>query len=176
MTADDDLFAVDLAGDAVSHQVFHLRVAFLVAECSPLCLGHHGLGHGVGIMFLQAGGQTEHLRLILPAEGDDLGHFGRCVGQGAGLVEQNGVCHGDRLHKPPAFHQQLMGAGLLHGGEHCDGHGQLQRTGEVHHQHGQRLVHISGQQPDQSGSAQTVGHQTVCQVSGFALSGGFQLL
>ena len=45
------------------HQVLHLGVALLVAQAPAAGLLHHGVGHGVGEVLLQAGGQPEHLLL-----------------------------------------------------------------------------------------------------------------
>ena len=53
-----DLFAVYHAGDAVGHDVLHLRVVLLVGQAPALGLLHHGGGHGVGIVLLQTRRQT----------------------------------------------------------------------------------------------------------------------
>ena len=68
-----------------------------------------------------------------------------------------------------------MAGALPHGGQHRDGDGQLQRAGEVHHQHRQRLGDVAGQQIGQRRAAQRIGHQTVGQTGGLVLGGGFQL-
>ena len=62
MAADDHLLTAHAAGDAVCHDVLHLGVHLLVGDAALLGGTHHGVGHGVGEVLLQAGGQTEHLR------------------------------------------------------------------------------------------------------------------
>ena len=127
-------------------------------------------------MLLQAGGKPEHFRLVVSAEGDDRRHGGRRIGQCAGLVEHNGVRLGHRLQKASALDGDVIAAALPHGGQHRNGDGQLQGTGEVHHQHRQHFRHIPGQKIGQRRAAQRIGHQSVRHPGGFVLGGGFQLL
>ena len=123
--ADDDLLALHHAGDAVGHHILHLRMVLLVGEPVPLCLRHHGVCHGMGVMLLQAGGKAQHFRLIVSAEGDDRRHGGCRIGQRAGLVEHNGVRLGHRLQKASALDGDVIAAALPHGGQHRNGDGQL---------------------------------------------------
>ena len=67
---------------------------------------HHGIGHGVGEMFLQTGGQPQHLPFILTTEGDHLCHLGASMGQGAGLVKYNGISSGYCLQEFALISQQ----------------------------------------------------------------------
>ena len=89
--ADQHRFALDHAGNAVSHHVLHLRMVLLVGKTPQLGFLHHGVGHGVGIVLLKTRSQPQHIRLLVVTEGDDLGHLGGGVGEGAGLVEHDGV-------------------------------------------------------------------------------------
>ena len=175
-TSDDDLLALHHAGDAVGHHILHLRMVLLVGEPVPLCLRHHGVCHGMGVMLLQTGGKAQHFRLVVSAEGDDRRHGGRRIGQRAGLVEHNGVRLGHRLQKASALDGDVIAAALPHGGQHRDGDGQLQGAGEVHHQHRQHFRHVPGQQIGQRRAAQRIGHQSVRHPGGLVLGGGFQLL
>ncbi len=162
--ANDDPPAVYRAGDAVGHQVLHLGVHLLVGQ-APLLGGlNHGVGHGVGEVLLQAGGQAEHFRLLVPTEGDHLGHHGAGMGQGTRLVKDDGVRLGHGLQVFSALHGHMEAAGLAHGGENRQGHGQFQSAGEVHHQHGQGTGDIAGEQIDQGAPRQRVGHQLVGQM------------
>ena len=173
--ADEDLFPLHHAGDAVGHYILHLGVVLLVGQTSGPGLLHHGVGHGVGIVLLQAGGQPQHLLGVTAAEGHDLRHPGGGIGQGAGLVKNNGVRLGHGLHEPPALDGDMVLAALPHGGQHRNGNGQLQGAGEVHHQHRQGLGDIPGQQIRQRRAAQGIGYQAVRQPGGPVLGGGFQL-
>ena len=145
-------------------------------ESAHAGLLHHGVGHGVGIVLLQAGRQPEHLRLVPAAEGHHRRHLRRRVGQRTRLVEDHRVRRGHRLEEAPAAHGDVPAAALPHGREHRNGHRQLQRAGEVHHQHRQRLLDIAGQQVDQRRAAQRIGHQAIRQPRRPILCRGFQLL
>ena len=176
VAADDHLFPVHPAGDAVGHHVLHFGVPLLVAEV-PLPGGvHHGVGHGVGVVLFETGGQPQHLVLGVPAEGHHQGQAGHGVGQGAGLVKDDGLRLGGGLQELAALHPDAALAALPHGGEDGDGHGELQRAGEVHHQNGQGLGGIPGQKISQRRGPQAPGDKPIRQVGGLVLRGGFQLL
>ena len=175
LTADDDLFTADAAGHAVRDDVIHLGVALLMPQTAALGLGHDGLRHGVGVVLLQARGQTQHLRLIPAAEGDDLRHARHGVGQRAGLVEHEGLRLRNGLKEAPALDGDMIGAGLLHRGQHRDGHGQLQRAGEIDHQHGQRAHGVARDKPYERRRAEAVGHKAVRQMRRVALRAGLEL-
>ena len=133
--ADDSPLAPDLGGDAVGHHVFHFAVHLPVVQ-APLPGGaHHGVCHRVGEMLLQAGGHAQHFPLILSPEGYDLPHRGAGVGEGAGLVKDHGVRAAQNLHVLAALDRDLVVAGLPHGREDAQGHGELQGAGKIHHQH-----------------------------------------
>ena len=76
------------------HQILHLRMIFLVSQSAALRFLHNSIGHGVRIVFFQAGGKAEHFRLIMSAEGNNLCHLRRGIGQCAGLVEHDGIRFG----------------------------------------------------------------------------------
>ena len=63
----------------------------------------------------------------------------RGVGERAGLVEDDGIRVRDRFDEASALDGDMMRAALAHRGEHGNRHGQLQRAGEIHHQHGEHL-------------------------------------
>ena len=160
----------------MGHHILHLRMVLLVGEPVPLCLRHHGVCHGMGVMLLQTGGKSQHFRLVVSAEGDDRRHGGRRIGQRAGLVEHDSVRLGHRLQKASALDGDVIATALPHGGQHRDGDGQLQGAGEVHHQHREHFRHVPGQQIRQHRAAQRIGHQSVRHPGRLVLGGGFQLL
>ena len=174
--ADAHLLPIHRAGDAVGHQVFHLGVALLVVQPPAAGFLHHGVGHGVGEVLLQAGGQTEHLRLLHAIEGNDLGHPGAGVSEGAGLVKDDGVRFGHGFQELAAFDGDMLPSRLPHGGEHGQGHGQLQGAGEVHHEHRQGPGHVPGEGQAQQAPGEGVGHQLVRQAGCLGLGGGLHLL
>ena len=88
-------------------------------------------------MFFQTGGKTQHFRFFLSVEGDDAGHPGAGMGEGAGLVKDNSIRTGHSLQELASLDRDVLPPRLPHGREYRQGHGQLQGTGEVHHEHRQ---------------------------------------
>ena len=174
--ADEDPLPIDGAGDAVGHQIFHLGVVLLVTQASALRLLHHGVGHGMGEVLLQAGGQPQHFGFLLGAERYHLSHPGAGVGQGAGLVKDDGIGSRHSLQEFAALDGDVGASRLPHGGEDGQRHGQLQRTGEVHHQHRQGSCHIPSKGKTQQAPGKGIGHQLVRQIGGLALSLRLHLL
>ena len=97
------------------------------------------------------------------------------MGQGARFVKYDRVRPGNRFQILAALYRDAAVSGLPHGGKDRQRHGQLQRAGEVHHQHGQGAVDIPGQQPGGGAARQGVGHQLVRQVCRPVLRQGLQL-
>ena len=97
--ADQDFFAVYLAGDPVRHKIFDPGMVFVMFQAALLCLFHHGIGYGMREMLLKACGQPEHFTLVITAKGDDLRHLRAGVCQSSRLIEYDdiGGCH--RLQK-----------------------------------------------------------------------------
>ena len=174
--ADDDLLLAHPAGDAVGNDVIDFGVHLLVGEVLVLGGLDHGVGHGVGEVLLQAGGQAEHVVLLLAVEGHDLDHGGAGAGEGAGLVEDDGVGLGQGLQELAALDGRVAAAGLAHGRQHGQRHGQLQGAGEIDHQHRQGTGHVPGQQIGHGAAGQGVGHELVGQVRGLVLGGGLEFL
>ena len=157
------------------HHILHLRMIFLVRQPAPLCLLDHGVCHGMGIVFLQAGGKPQHFGFILPAKGDDLCNLWRGAGQRAGLIEYDGVRLGNGLQKAPALDGNRMPAAFPHGKQHRNGDSQLERAGKIHHKDRQCFGHIAGQQVGGGCAAQRIGYQLVRHTGCLVLGGGFQL-
>ena len=126
--ADEHLFALDHAGNAVRDDVLHLRMIFLMLEALLFGLLHNGVGHRMRVMLLKAGSQTQHFRLLMTAEGHNLCNLRLGVGQCPGLVEHDRIRLRHSLQKPSALDRNVIAAALAHGREHRDGHGQLQRA------------------------------------------------
>ena len=79
-------------------------------------------------MLLQTCSQPQHIRLIMVAKGNDLGHLRLGARQRTGLVKDDRVGFRHSLKEPAAFNGQMMIARLLHRREHGDRHGQLERA------------------------------------------------
>ena len=109
----------------MGHQVLHLGVALLVVQAPAFGLLHYGVGHGVGEVLLQTGGQTEHFILYLSVEGKNLCHPGAGVGEGSGLVKDDGIRFRHRLQEFSALDGDVLPSRFPHGGDHRQGHGQL---------------------------------------------------
>ena len=93
-------------------------------------------------MFLEAGGEAQHLFLVLAAEGVYPRDARAGVGERAGLVKDDGVRLRDGLEELAALDGDVLPPGLAHGGEHGEGHGELESAGEVHHEHAYRPLHF----------------------------------
>ena len=175
VAADDDLFAVHAARDAVRHDVIHARMALLVGDAALFRLGHNGLGHRVRVMLLKTGREREHVVFFLAAERHDRRHARRGMGQRAGLIKDNGVRLRHRFHKAAALDGNVVDTGLLHTGEHRDRHGELECAREIDHEHRERAVDVARQKPDEPRRAETVRHEPVRQMRGLRLGVGLEL-
>ena len=123
MAADDDLLPVDTAGNAMCDQILHARMALLVAQAAARRLGDDRFGHGVRIMLLQAGCQTQHVRFLVAAEGHDLRNLWLGTRQRTGLVKDDRVGFRHSLKESATLNGQMMIARLFHRREHGDRHG-----------------------------------------------------
>ena len=175
MAADDHALAAHAAGDAVCHDVLHLGVHLLVGDAALLGGAHHGVGHGVGEVLLQAGGQLQHFALVTAGEGDHIHHLRGGAGEGAGLVEHDGVRLGEGLQILAALHGDVVAAALAHGGQHRQRHGELERTGEVHHQAGDGAGDVAGEHIGDHCCTQAPGHKLVGQHQRTVLGAGLEL-
>ena len=97
------------------------------------------------------------------------------MGQGAGLVEDNGVGLGQGFQILAALDGDMVAAALTHSRKHRQRHGQLQRAGEVDHQDRDSAGGVAGQCVGNGGAQQAVRHQLVCQGGGTGLAGRLQL-
>ena len=174
--ADEDPLPIYGAGDAVGHQIFHLGVVLLVTQAPALRLLHHGVGHGMGKVFLQAGGQPQHFGFLLGAERYHLSHPGAGMSQGAGLVKDDGVGGSHRLQELAALDGDMGPSRLPHGREDGQRHSQFQGAGEVHHQHRQSPCYIPGKDEAHQTPYKGIGHQLVRQIGSLALSLRLHLL
>ena len=172
--SDNHTLAIDLADDAVGNDILHLRVHLFVIQSPFPCGLDDCIGHGMREMFFQAGGQAQHIRLVLPAEGNDLRNHRAGVGQGAGFVKDHRIRLSNCFQILAALYRHMEAAGLPHGGEDSQGHCQLQGTGEVHHENRQGAGDIPGQQISEQTTRQSIRHQPVRQIGRAAFRCGFQ--
>ena len=173
--ADEDLFLIHHARNAVGDDVLHLGMILLVRQAAGLGFLDHGVGHGVRIVFLQARGKAQHLALFVAAKGDDLRDGGGRIGERAGLVEDDSVRLRDGLEEASALDGDMMAAALAHGREHRDGHGELERAGKVDHENGEHLGDVARDEIGEDGAAERVGHEPVGKAGGLVLGSGFEL-
>ena len=164
VAAEDDLLTVNGAVDAVGNDVFDLGVALVVVQAAADRFVYDGVCYRVRIVLLKAGGEAEHLVLLVSAEGYDIGDLGACVGERAGFVENDGVGLGDGLKELAALDGDAVCAALAHGRKHRYRHGKLQRAGEIDHEYGKRLGRVARYQPCQRRCAEAVRHEPVGKV------------
>ena len=174
--ADDDLFAVHRARNAVRDDVLHLGVHFLVRQTAVLRGADDGVRHRVREVLLEAGSDAQHFVRLAAAERDDVRNDRAGVGQRAGLVKDDGVRLGQRLEELAALDGDMIGARLAHRGQDCERHGELERAGEVDHEHGQRAGDVARERVAQHAAGERVGDQLVRQMGRAALRGALELL
>ncbi|MNG99669.1 hypothetical protein D3C79_588470 [compost metagenome] len=117
--AHHDALAVDLACDPVGDDELYLGVIEVTALDAAGCL-HHGDGQRVEVVLLHRGGEPDEIvRRVGGIEGHRVGHHQIPVGQGAGLVEDEGI----------GFREALEGRGPLDENARlaCGIHGRLER-------------------------------------------------
>lgn len=87
------------------NHVLDLGMVFvLVVQAQCLGMGDNRPRDAVGKMFLETRRYREHMLAGLARYADDLCHLGACLGEGAGLVKDDGVCIGKRLQVLSALH------------------------------------------------------------------------
>ncbi len=91
----------------------------LVLEMAPVVLARgldHGHGQRVEVMLLDRGRQIDDVaRAVVAVKGDRVADFKPTGGQGAGLVEDEGIDLGQALEHVGALDQNAALAGLVHG-------------------------------------------------------------
>ena len=173
--ANDHPRAAYPAGNAVRHDVFHLGVHLFVRDAPLLGGTDHGVCHGMREMFFQTGGKLQYFLLLAAGEGHYLHHLGGGVGQGAGLIEHDGIRLRQRFQILTALYGDVVFPTLPHGRKHCQRHGELQRTGEVHHQNGDGPGDVAGQGVGSHCTGKAPRHQAVSQLQGPVLGAGLEL-
>ncbi len=176
VAADDGLLAVHQTGNAVGYHVLHLGMHLRMLDASLLGLMHHRVCDGMREMLLQAGSQLQCLRLVYAVEGLDPHHLRCRMGQRTGLIKDNGIGLGHGLQELAALYGNVGLAGFSDRRQHRQRHGQLQGTGEIHHQEGNRPGHVPRQEIGERRARQGIGHQAVRQMKGLGLRVGLQLL
>ena len=139
LAANDAALAIERAGDTVGHDVLDLGMALAMLQVA--CGGgvHHGASNGMREMLLQAGREAQHLRLVPAVEGKHAGDLGFGVGEGARLVEDDGIGIGHGLEVLGTLDHEALAHALVHGRKHGDGTRELEGTRVVHHHGGSRL-------------------------------------
>ena len=130
----DNLFSVDRACNTVCDNILDPRMLFLMFEFLLSCLGYNRICDRMRIMLFKTCCQSQHLLLILSSESNDFCHLRRCMSQGTGLVKNDRIRLGDRLHELPALYGNIASSGFAHSRQHGKRHSQLECTRIIHHQ------------------------------------------
>ena len=162
--------------DLLPMHVFHLRVLFLMVQAFLQRLAHDGPRHAVGEVLFQAGGRFQDVFPAAVAQGDNLRHLGAGGGQRARLVKNDGVRPGEQLHEFSALDHDLARGSFLHGGDDGNGRGELDGAGIIHHQHGERLGDVPGEQEQRTRREQGEGNDGIREFFRPALDAGLQFL
>ena len=173
--ADHDTLALDDAGHAVGGDEVDILVRE-VAVAVPAGRFDHGMSQRVEVVLFHRGGQVEHVGGVeLGVEGQHVGDDQGAGGEGAGLVEDEGVGLGEALQCVTALEQHAVTAGGVHGGLEGDRGGELERAGIVGLQHGGGPLPVARYQPGAAGQTQDPGHQLVGQAVGGELGAALDL-
>ena len=164
IATDKHSFSFVNTGDAVRYYILHLGVALRMVQITKFRLRNHCIRHRVGIMFFQAGCHTEHLIFILSHKGNNLLYLRLSVGQRSRLIEYYGICLGNGFHKFTALDGNMIFSRFSHCGKNRNRHRKFQCAGEIHHQEGQCLCYIPGQQVGQYRPAQAVRNKLIRKV------------
>ena len=105
--------------------VFHLGMHLFMHQPPPHGFRHNGVGHRMGEMLLQAGGDPQHLVRIPSFKGDDAGDHRLCLCKRTRFVKNNGIRFRHRFQIAASFYGDLERAGLAHGRKHRQRHGEL---------------------------------------------------
>ena len=173
--ADDHPRAAHPAGNAVRHDILHLGVHLFVGDAPLLGGADDSVCHRMGEMLFQTGSKLQYLLLPAAGEGHHLHHLRSGVGEGAGLIEHDGVCLCQRFQILAALYSDVVFPALPHGREHRQRHGKLQRTGEIHHQNGDGAGDVAGKGVGSHRTGKAPRHQTVGQQQSPVLGAGLEL-
>ena len=174
--ADAHLVAIDTGGDAVRDDIADLGVELaVVREPARLGLGHDGAGHAVREVLLNAGREAQKLVLGCLGAADHARHGRSGVGEGARLVEDDGVGRGKRLEVLAAAHGHAEAGGLVHRAHHGERRRELDGARVVDHEHGHGLVDVAREREDAEEGQEAVGHKAVRQALGARLDARLEL-
>ena len=91
-------------------------MAFAMLEVLLSCGADDGARNGVGKMLFQARREAKDLGPVPSIERDNAFHLGLCLGERAGLVEDDGVGLGECLEMLRTLHREARLGSLAHGG------------------------------------------------------------
>ena len=165
-----------MTAHAVCHDVLDLRVQLFMIESLLLRTTDDGIRHGVRIVLLETGCHAKHLVGILVPEGDDIDETRYRVGQGAGLIKDDGVRLRHGFHELAALDGDTVIPRFLDRRQHRKRYRELQGAGVVHHQEGQRLRKVPGQEIGRREAGEAVRHERICEPVGLRFRVGLQLL
>ena len=148
-------YAVHLSGQAVAGLLVYLPCAAGIQRLAPG--GPQALGNGmIGPAFGQGSGFQEGI--LGEALGrEHAGHLEHALGQGAGLVEHDGLHLGQGFQIVAALDQDTAAGSAADAAEEGEGNADDQRTGAADDQEGERTAHpdapLAGEQAGQDGQS-----------------------
>ena len=160
----------------MSYNIFYLRMHFLMIQFSLLRCVYNSFRHRMRKMLFQTGCNSKQFIFVLSIKWDDPCYCRLCFGKGASLVKYDRIGISNCLQEFTTLHSDFVFSCLPDSGKYGNRHCQLQCTGEIHHQYGNSLGYISGQQISKYSTAKCIGNQSVCQMLSLALKTGLQFL
>ncbi len=141
-----------------------------------------GAGDRVRTHFFGNGGEADEFGVGVGAIALDVGDFRLAVGEGAGLVEDDGAEPGGGFEVLAAFDEDAGARGAGNGGHDGGRRGENERAGAGDDEHGDRAVDVVADEEDERGEGQHDGDEIAGETveraldRGFALLGGFDEL
>ena len=172
LAADPDGPPVDVDRDAVADLVLGV-VGHRQLEVQLLRLVENGQGNGVMELLLGGGGEEQDLFFGETVAGDDAADLGSFPGQGARLVEEDGIDLVHQLERPAVLDQDALAGTEGQRGEHGQRGGHPDPGAEIAVEHGHCAGRAHRRQADRA-DAQGRDHGLVGQA--FALVLGAQLV
>ena len=106
-----------------------------------------GAGEGMAGILFEAGDQREDFVLILARRGKDPGELRPAVGEGAGLVEKNGLAGGEAFQDRWVADDDAPPGGKRDGADDRNGNGDQKRAGRGDDKDGEEARRIAGELP-----------------------------
>ena len=176
--AENNVTPFNPGADAVSHDIFHLRVVrFDQMIESGFARGlHDAVRHGVREVLFKAGRDFEEF-ILTPFTGRHHVREARSsLSERSGLIEYHNVSLSERLEMPTALHENVFPGSFLHGRENAERRGEPEHAAVVNEEHGCGAGEIPREEEHKAGKEEVERHNRVSQMIHPAFDSGLLTL